>query len=353
MIGNLRRLTRRFAARLAVALCLAAIIGCGDKSKPEKPQLRVFVADSLLRPFNALGKAFEKTRPVEMVQIPSGSVLAARKISENNDQADVLAVADRFVIDKLLRPKFADWYICFATNEIGIAYTDASKGAAELTTGKWWEILSREGVKVAAANPYHDPCGYWTELCWTLADRHYPPDQGGGRIADLMHAKCGQGGDRRSDSEQLLQLVESAGGIDYAFVYRSQALQHNLAFHRLPPEVNLGDVKQVSRYRQVEIDLPGLGNSAGIKKRGDLICYAVTIPLNAKRPELGVSYVEFLLSPEGRSQIASQYLNVLEHPWTSDLDKVPASLRSRVISLDAPAASTPATTSAPGERNAR
>ena len=220
MISDLERTKGHSWAKVAAASWLAVMLGCGDNSKPEKPQLRVFMADALLRSFNVVGKAFERTHSVELVQIPSGSVLAARKIKENNDQADVLAVADRFVIDMLLRPQFADWYICFATNEIGIAHTDASKGAAELTSGKWWESLSREGVKVAAANPYHDPCGYWTELCWKLADRHYPPDQGGGRIADLMHAKCGQGKARRSDAGQLLQLVESAGGVDYAFVYR-------------------------------------------------------------------------------------------------------------------------------------
>ncbi|HOW72559.1 MAG TPA: extracellular solute-binding protein [Phycisphaerae bacterium] len=353
MVSNRSRTRGCPAAWVIAVLCPMSILACCCDSKPDKPQLRVFVADSLFRPFNALGKAFEKTHPVELVQIPSGSVLAARKIRENSDQADVLAVADCFVIDKLLRPQFADWYVCFATNEIGIVYTDASKGAAELTTSKWWEILGREGVRVAAANPYHDPCGYWTELCWKLADRHYPPEQGGGRIADRMRTQCGEGADRRSDSEQLLQLVEAAGGVDYAFVYRSQALQHNLAFHRLPPEINLGDVSRVDLYHQVEIEWPARAGSTGFKKQGDLICYAITVPRNARRPDLGIAYIEFLLTAEGRSLIAAQHLNALDHPWTSDPDRVPGSIRSSVIALDTPAAIVPATTSAPGEHHAR
>jgi molybdate/tungstate transport system substrate-binding protein len=303
------------------------------------------MADSLSRPFNTLARAFEESNPgIEVVQIPSGSVLAARKLTEGKDRADVLAVADYLVIDKLLRPDHADWYICFATNEIGIAYTDASKGAARLTSDNWFHVLSGEGVKVAAANPYHDPCGYWTELCWQLADKFYPADVGGGKIVKTMTAKCGKPDSRRSDAQQLLQLVESAGGIDYAFVYRSQVLQHNLPFVRLPPQISLGDINHLDFYRQAEIELPGKTKGSTFKKKGEAIVFAVTIPKHAKHGDLAARYIEFMLSTEGRALLSTEYMTLADKPWTRDFENVPVSLRMNLTDRSR----SPTTTTAAG-----
>ena len=321
----------------------------GCRPQEEKTQLRVFMADSLSRPFNVFARAFEESNPgIELIQIPSGSTLAARKLTEGKDQADVLAVADYMVIDKLLRPDHADWYICFARNEIGIVYTDASEGAAELNSDNWFYVLSSEGVKVAAANPYHDPCGYWTELCWQLADKFYPPDKGGGKIVITMTAKCGEPDSRRSDAQQLLQLVESAGGIDYAFVYRSQVLQHNLPFLRLPPQINLSDINYTDFYHQAEIELPGKIKGSTFKKRGEAIVFAITIPKKAKHSDLAAKYIEFLLSAKGRGLLAAEYLTLAEKPWTYDLEKVPAALRTNLVGQNRP----PTTLTAPREFNA-
>ncbi|UCD30204.1 MAG: extracellular solute-binding protein [Planctomycetota bacterium] len=319
----------------SIGLVICSLLGPGCRDKEGKNQLRVFMADSLSRPFNVLARAFEQSNPnVELVQIPSGSVLAARKLTDGKDQADVLAVADYLVIDKLLRPKHADWYICFATNEIGIVHTDASEGVAELIPDNWFQILSRKGVKVAAANPFHDPCGYWTELCWQLADLYYSADKGGGTIVETMTAKCGEPDSRRSDSQQLLQLVESAGGIDYAFVYRSQALQHNLPFLRLPPQINLSDVNYVDFYRQAEIELPGKTEDSTFKKKGEAIIFAITIPKEAKYPDLAARYIKFLLSATGRELLTAEYLTLADEPWTYDLEKVPTSLRTNITARD-------------------
>ncbi len=343
----------------------------GCDSKPAPARLRVFVADSLLRPFNAVAEAFMKENPgIEVVQIPSGSVLAVKKITEGNDAADVLAVADYMVIERLMRPAHADWYVCFATNEIVIAYTDASKGAAELTDKNWFDVLSRDGVSVAAANPLHDPCGYWTELCWRLADLHYAsagadrgqrPLPGTGDVGSRLQAaptendisqrmarKCGPPADRRSDAEELLRLVESAGGLDYAFVYRSQAMQHHLQSVRLPPEVSLGDPAMAETYRKVSIELPGTEPGQMTRKTGEAIVYALTIPKVARRGDLAEKYVAFILSTAGREILAKEHIQIADRPWTFDLYNTPEALRSDlVIKNRTPAASSP------GDRHAR
>ena len=306
--------------------------GCGSQEPPDR--LRVLVADSLARPFRALAVAFEaEHRDVRIVLVSSGSVLAAHRLVHGNDRADVLAVADYQVIDRLMRPGHADWSICFATNEIGITYTDMSRGAAELTVDNWFHILARPDVKVQAANPHHDPCGYWTELCWRLADLHYQGQgvSGQGTIHERMTDKCGPAVDRRTDSQQLLRLVESAGGIDYAFVYRSQALQHNQPFLRLPPQINLGDADHVASYRRVAIELPGRKSGSRIEKRGDAIVFALTIPKDAARPQLAEQFVAFMLSPAGRAVLKMEHVDVMDRPWTYDLEQMPVRLRSYVV----------------------
>lgn len=317
-------------ARLLLLLFLVLAAGCESSNT----KLRVFIADSLSRPFKEIKKAFEAKHPdVEIVQIPSGSVLCARKITEQNDRADVIAVADYMVIDQMLRPKYAQWSILFATNEVGIAYTDMSIGAAQLTVENWYEILSRPDVKVQAANPFHDPCGYWTELCWKLSDLYYNVE--GRSIHDRMSDKCGPPGDRRSDSQHLLRLVELVGGIDYAFVYRSQALQHNLSFLRLSPEIRLGDPQQVDRYRQVSINLSDVKTGEKRQKSGDAIVFAITVPTIAKHPELAEQYVAFILSPEGRAILTDQHMVVTNPPITYDAS-VPQALTSLVIRRSKP-----------------
>ena len=315
---------------MAILICTVGCDGGNGRTK-----LRVFVADSLARPFKALGAAFEAERgDVEIVQIASGSVLAARKLTDGNDRADVLAVADYRVIDDLLRPAYADWSVCFATNEIVIAYTDMSVGAAELREDNWFEVLTRPDVKVQAANPYHDPCGYWTQLSWRLADLQYAAAGGGGTVFDRLSEKCGPARDRRSDSQELLRLVESAGGIDYAFVYLSQARQHNLAHLRLGPKINMGSAEHVEHYRQAMIELSRGGDKPPIVRRGDAIVFAVTIPKTVVPADLAADYVAFLLSAEGRAILRKHHVAVVDQPWTFDSEGVPAALSAYIVKRD-------------------
>ena len=209
VIVRSRVLTERWCARWGVAaagLGLLVAGGCGDGSAARKSVV-VFHADSLSMPFEAIEEAFEKLHPdLDLQRTPSGSVMAANKILLGNS-ADVIAVADYLVIDDVLAPEgHTDWSICFATNEIGIAYTTASKHRAELTPENWFEILTRDDVTVGAGDPDNDPCGYWTELCWKLADKHYD----GESVFDRMMKACPRA-DRPDDAQQLMARITSQG----------------------------------------------------------------------------------------------------------------------------------------------
>jgi molybdate/tungstate transport system substrate-binding protein len=199
-----------------------------------------------------------------------------------------------------------------------------------MTEANWFEVLSDPEVKVAAASPIHDPCGYWTELCWKLADLHYAPDKGGGRIATTMNAQCGQPDRRRADSQQLMQLLETRGGLDYAFLYRSQALQHNLPFLRLPPEINLGSASHLDNYRRVSMDIPADKRGETFTKRGDAIVFAITIPRTVRHRDWAEQFVAHVLSDRSRSILENEYLTLVEQPWTHDPAELPERFRDMV-----------------------
>jgi ABC-type molybdate transport system substrate-binding protein len=79
---------------------------------------------------------------------------------------------------------YANWYIKFATNTLGLAYTSGSKYAAEINADNWYEILARPDVKLGLPDPRFDACGYRAMMaCW-LAGLLYDD-------SDLFHKVLG------------------------------------------------------------------------------------------------------------------------------------------------------------------
>ena len=108
--------------------------------------LVVYNAGSLAAPFRDLLNAFVARNPgCRPAQENSGSVEAARKLTELGKIPDVIGVADYGVIPKLLIPKFAGWYVTFARNAMVVVYSDQSIGASEITPQNWWQVLLRPG----------------------------------------------------------------------------------------------------------------------------------------------------------------------------------------------------------------
>ncbi|MCD6286745.1 MAG: tungstate ABC transporter substrate-binding protein WtpA [Anaerolineae bacterium] len=292
-------------------LGLALLVGCGSDQpvppanvsgeSPLEGKLIIFHAGSLTVPIKDLTQAFRVEHPgVTFETEGSGSNTAARKISELGREADVMMSADYTVIDKLLIPEFAGWCIQFARNTMVIAYTEDSLYADEITGDNWHEILIRDGVIYGHSEPDVDPCGYRTLLVWQLAERYYGVD-------DLHHAldeRCPPE-NIRPRSVELIALLQS-GDMDYAFEYRSVAVQHDLKFVELPDEINLSMVEYADFYSQATVEIAGTEPGATMTMAGTPIVYGVTIPKNAPTPELALEFVKFLLSDEAQAIMAAQ-----------------------------------------------
>jgi molybdate/tungstate transport system substrate-binding protein len=235
---------------------------------------------------------------------------------------DVVAVADESLIpDLMYRPmdssgrNFTAGCTPFAGNAMVIAFTNQSQGAEEITSQNWPEILRRPKVRIGISNPMLDAAGYRGLMVLMLADRD-PATDGifnaviGDAFEPPLRINADNGTDHlvlpevlrpksskvaiRDGSIFLLSLLH-AGGIDYAFEYRSVAEAHGLRWIDLPPAIDLSTDAEAERYRTVQVDL-GFQRfaSIGSERTGRPIVYAVTVPENAPHAELAAEFAAFV-----------------------------------------------------------
>ena len=317
---------------IAGLLCLSSG-GC-KRSAQEQIELKVICAGSLMVPFDKVEKAYEAQNPhVDVLTEGHGSVQVIRQVTELGIGADVIAVADHSLIPAMMYDvkipdsdsSYANWYVQFASNTLGLAYTSDSKYANEINVDNWYEILSRPDVELGISDPRFDACGYRAMMaCWlagllyddsdifydVLGDFDYPiVPQVEGRQCKILVPEIirPQKVSVRGSSVVLLGILES-GHIDYAFEYKSVAQQRNLHFVELPPEINLGsdEFQSLGYDLSVKIDYQRFASLIP-EFVSQAIPYGVTIPENSPHPEAALDYIKFLLGPEGQRIFAEQY----------------------------------------------
>jgi len=317
-------LKKLLRAGLGALLTMTLVVA--GASCAEKDTRTVLHAGSLSVPFEAAAGEFKEIySSVDVEREPAGSRTTIRKVTELGKLADVIGSADYIAIEQLMFPDFTEWYIIFASNEIVIAYTDESKYSDEINKHNWHQILTREGVEYGHSDPDADPCGYRTLLVWQLAEQYY----GMPGLYNKLMAGCPDKNTRPKETE-LIALLQS-GELDYAFQYRSIARQHNLRFVELPPQINLADIQYQDLYATAEVEVAGSEPGSTQTQIGQPIFYAITIPKNAPRTDLGIAFLKFLLGPEGQAIMEENGQSPIVPALTNDLQKLPLELRSYAI----------------------
>ncbi len=286
--------------RFACVLCLISlfIIAAPVSAADLSGQVIVFHAGSLTVPFVEMEKAFEAKYPkVDVLREAGGSTKMARLISEAGKPADIMASADYVVIDKTLIPKFADWNIRFATNQLVLCYTDQSKFASEINADNWFEILQRKGVVWGHSDHNLDPCGYRSLMVLQLAEKYY----GKPGLNDALLANRPQE-NIRPKSVELVSLLKT-GHMDYAWEYLSVAVQHELKYVTLPAEINLGDYTHDAFYKEAKVEVSGSKPGTTNVMEGASVTYGVTMVKNAPNREAAEAFMAYLLDPEGGLKI--------------------------------------------------
>jgi molybdate/tungstate transport system substrate-binding protein len=287
----------RFPPRPCALAVLAALVLCGCKSRGI--ELAIFHATSLSAVLGDAVTAFQKDNPGVRIRLePSGSQVAARKLTELGMRADIIAVADAALIDNILIPSHATWNAVFATNAMAIAHKDHSKWTDQIGSGNWPEILTRPGVRLGRADPDTAPVGYYALMVWQLAESS---GLYGGFATDLSTKLQGQCALEHvsHDEAELLGLLESRA-VDYAFLFRSTAEDHHLKILELPPEINLSRQDMAPRYAAASVFVRMKRAQGPGRLVGAPVTYGVTIPGNAPHKVEAARFAAFLLGEPGR-----------------------------------------------------
>ncbi len=283
----------KFRLLLVLVLTLAS---CAREESP--PPLVIFHADSLSAYVGALAREFERSHPgVTVNHEGSGSLDAIRKITDLHRSCDIIMTADWRLLDKRI-PGMDSYLVIFATNSLGLVYTERSVGAAEINGGNWYEILARPSVRYGHSNPERDPAGYWTLIVWQLAERYYRRPGLAQRLAERCPAS-----NVRPHNVDLISLLQS-GELDYYFGYASDVrLGKDLKFVPLPPEINLGDPTHTEEYDGASVEVV---TDHGVRRiRGGLIGYAAALASRGENREQAIEFTKLMLGSKGR-ELADQ-----------------------------------------------
>lgn len=261
----------------------------------------MFHAGSLSVPLAKMEKNFEAMHPgVDIKREAGGSTKMARMISEVGKPADIMASADYVVIDKNLIPKYADFNIRFATNQLVLCYTDQSKFASEVNADNWYEILQKPGVVWGYSDPNIDPCGYRSVMVLQLAEKFYGKP---GLYQKLIDGRKKEW--VRPKSVELISLLKT-GNMDYAWEYLSVAVQHGLKYITLDKHINLSDYKYNNFYKMAKVTVTGKKPGTTIDRIGKSITYGITQLKDAPNKAAATAFMEYILSPEGGLKILKE-----------------------------------------------
>ncbi|PNR97982.1 tungstate ABC transporter substrate-binding protein WtpA [Petrotoga olearia] len=285
-------------------------------------EIIVFHAGSLSVPFAQIEKAFESQYPgTDVIRETAGSIEAVRKVTDLGREADVIGSADYTVIENLMIPEYTEWYINFANNEMVIMYTEDSRYKYEINSDNWYEILLRPDVEYGHSDPNADPCGYRSQIVWKLAEKYYGVDNLYQKLADNRPLK-----NVRPKETDLIALLE-VGELDYIFIYKSVALQHQMPYVELPEQINLKSTKYADFYATASFDVTGKEPGGMITQVGQPMVYALTIPKNAPNPKGAIAFIKFVVDPQGRAIMEENGQPPIIPPEGVNIEKAPQEIQ--------------------------
>src|ERR1700735_159425 len=145
-----------------LALTCALLVGCSKNSPPPKT-LVIFHPGSPTPAIEAAEKVFESKYPdTKVLREKDDALPNMRKVTDLGKFADLVYTDDYSIIPPVMFPKFADFWIRYAHDEMTIAYAANSKYAKEINGDNWYKILQRPDVKWGIADPNAGPDGYFS-----------------------------------------------------------------------------------------------------------------------------------------------------------------------------------------------
>jgi molybdate/tungstate transport system substrate-binding protein len=327
----LKEIVRYIVCLSLTVVGVVSFPGCGEA---EKTKVHIHNAGSLVIPMERLEEEFEKLHPeIDILYEGHGSIQVVRHVTEIGQPIDIAFVADYSLLPLLMYPaemedgrNFADWYIQFATNQLGVAYTPESACAGEINQQNWYEILRKPDVNLGFSDPRLDAVGYRSLMLLQLAEDYYRDDT----IFDDVVASNFNARIRSVETDgkydiTVPELLESTNDRIYLRGFSVQLLAL-LESHQV--EINLSEESLADNYGRITVKLDYQRYKTVTPVfEGMPIIYGVTIPYSAPHPEEAALFIEFLLGEEGRKILMENYQPPISTPRTDNPSSVPDRLK--------------------------
>ena len=200
----------------------------------------------------------------------------------------------------------ANWAIGFATDQVVIAYSNATMANSPASnivsmgqtaeksnaTSDWnafYTALTSGSVKVGISNPVSDPGGLRGWLVLEAAGYLY---SGGNQSAYVLPLLKSQANVTAANSADLVVPLQS-GQIQFLFIYKSAAISDGIGYVSLDDHVNLSDSSLAGYYAMFSYT-----DSAG-KTTGAPIVLVVTVPLSSVNTAEALEFVQYLVKNMG------------------------------------------------------
>jgi tungstate ABC transporter binding protein WtpA len=204
-------------------------------------------------------------------------------------------------------------------------YTNQSNHSDTITSENWYEVLNTPDVKYVISDPNTDPAGYRAVMSVQLAERIYGVDT---IFSSLLgsHSKMTR---TFSDGKYTIDVTKPSpdgklvigtsgpnvitilkeGKADYAIEYSSVAIQNGLPYIELPVGMDLSTPEHANTYATVKVKR--VSGTTTATETGTPIIYAVTVPKNARSPDLGLEFIKILISKEGQDILTADGQEVI------------------------------------------
>ncbi len=281
-------------------------------------QLIIKHAGSLGGAFNEINNEFKRLNPGIEITSGGGGSAAIVRDTVHGVPCGILASADYNLINMMMFPEHADWYLIFAASRMVLRYTERSLYSQEINTYNWIDIIQRQGVTIWHSDPNEDPGGYRALMVLQLAEAYY-------KIPGLYKKLMTPEHDR---IVSRTNFQESATG--YSFGYGIRGGSGNAKIIELPDEINLSRREMAGLYRKAEIRLSGTQPEKPVILHGEPVLFGLTIPNNCTNKDFAFTWLEVLLGETGKSLLEKSGLVPVKPVFVGDVTKIPQSLRSRV-----------------------
>ncbi|HEV2138885.1 MAG TPA: substrate-binding domain-containing protein [Nitrososphaerales archaeon] len=270
-------------------------------SVPPTPLIS-FSADAYAAETASLLSGFAQTTGLPVAPVKSGGSFAdANQIAAGAPDDVFISVALSATGPRYLKNLSSNWAVGFASDQMVIAYSNATLSSPEgtivgrgntaarsNTTSDWsafFTSLTSGNGKIGISDPVADPAGLRAWLSLEAGGFLYSNGNQGAYATALLQAKANVTG---THAAALVAPLES-GLIQFLFIYKSAAVTNHLGYIQLDRHVNLGDPTLGTFYSKLSYR-----DSAGVIA-GAPIILCITVPLSSVNTTEALQFVQYVV----------------------------------------------------------